>query len=65
MKLLTTLKNMFNAASAAARGTGTLVVTEKGPKSPVYGTLPAHERSVIRLAYVEHLAPYSHHSLGI
>lgn len=60
MKLLTTIKNMFNAASLAARGTGTLVVTEKGPKSPVYGTLPAHERSVTpmpSIAYTGEVTP--------
>lgn len=59
MKLLTTLKNMFNAASLAARGTGTLVVTEKA-KSPVYGTLPQHERSVTPMpsaAFVGEVTP--------
>lgn len=45
MKLITTIKNMFNAAALAARGTGTVVITEKA-QSLVYGKLPQHERSV-------------------
>lgn len=59
MKLITTIKNMFNAAALAARGTGTVTITEKA-QSLVYGKLPQHERSVTPMlseAYTGEVTP--------
>ena len=59
MKLITTIKNMFNAAARAARGTGTVAITEKA-QSLVYGKLPQHERSVTpmpSIAYTGEVTP--------
>lgn len=60
MKLLTTLKNMFNAAALAARGTGTISNGDIGAKNLTYGKLPTFERSVTPMdstAFVGEVTP--------